>query len=336
MTVQERIAADDLKVGDFIARGAAEALPRAYGEALLAAAGRHPELVCLCADLTLSTETDLFQERYPERFFHAGIAEANMMGMAAGMARSGHIAFAHTFSVFATRRAYDQVAMQVAYPRTAVKIAGFLPGLTTLLGVSHQAIDDVALMRALPNMAIVEPATAEQIPAIVEAACLRDGPVYLRMRRAARAHRPELARAEFAFGKGRVLREGRDAVIFACGLMVASALDAADALAAQGVDVAVVDLASIKPLDTELVRAMAARCRVVVTAENHSIVGGLGSAVAECLAEEGGAAPLRRVGVRDVFAEGGSTPYLMKKYGLDAEAIAAAVRDGLAAGRGAA
>jgi len=319
-------ATQALKVDDFIARGAAENMPRAYGEALLAAAGRHAELVCLCADLTASTETDLFRDRYPQRFFHAGIAEANMTGMASGMARCGHMAFTHTFSVFATRRAYDQVAMQVAYPATNVKIVGFLPGLTTLLGVSHQAIDDVALMRALPNMAIAEPYGPEQIPAIVDAACARSGPVYLRMRRAALSNRAELAAGRFEFGRGVTLREGDDAVIFAAGLMVEEALAAADMLAQEGIEVAVVDLASIKPLDTELVLAQARRCGLVVTAENHSVIGGLGSAVAECLAEHGVGARLKRIGLPDCFAEGGSIAYLLDKFGMDAKAIAAAVR----------
>lgn len=317
----------NLRVDDFIARGAAgEAMPRAYGEALIAAAQQHPQIVCLCADLTASTETDLFRDRFPERFFHAGIAEANMTGMAAGMARCGHIAFTHTFSVFATRRAYDQVAMQLAYPRTNVKIAGFLPGLTTLLGVSHQAIDDVALMRALPHMAIAEPAAPQQIAAIVEAACARPGPVYLRMRRAAWAQRAELQDGRFEFGRGTVLREGSDVALVAAGVMVEHALDAADRLAAQGVQAAVVNMASIKPLDSELVLAMARRCGAVVTVENHSVVGGLGSAVAECLADSGVGARLRRIGLQDCFAEGGTLPFLLRKYGMDAAAIADAAR----------
>jgi transketolase len=319
--------ADELKVDDFIARGAAaQEMPRAYGDALLEAAARDPRIVALCADLTASTETDRFRDAHPARFVHTGIAEANMVGMAAGMARSGHIAFTHTFSVFATRRSYDQIAMQVAYPRTDVKMVGFLPGLTTLLGVSHQAIDDVALMRALPNMTIAEPAGPEQMKAIVEAACARPGPVYLRMRRAAWATRPELQDARFEFGKGTLLREGGDGVIFAAGLMVEHALAASDLLAAEGLQVAVANLASIKPLDTALVLAEARRSGIVVTAENHSVIGGLGSAVAECLAEAGVPARLARIGLQDTFAEGGTLAFLLQKYGMDADAIAAAVR----------
>ncbi|MBU1442012.1 MAG: hypothetical protein KJ832_12025 [Gammaproteobacteria bacterium] len=301
-------------------------MPRAYGDALLVAAARRPEIACLCADLTASTETDRFRDAYPERFVHTGIAEANMIGMAAGMARSGYVPFTHTFSVFATRRSYDQIAMQVAYPRTNVKMAGFLPGLTTLLGVSHQAIDDVALMRALPNMAIAEPAGPEQIAAIVEAACDRPGPVYLRMRRAAWSSRPELRDGSFEFGKGTLLREGDAVVIFAAGLMVEIALEAADLLAAEGLRASVVNLASIKPLDTALVIEQARRCGLAVTAENHSVIGGLGSAVAECLADAGVPARLARIGLQDTFAEGGTLPFLLNKYGMDAQAIAATVR----------
>ena len=318
---------NNLKVDDFIARGQAEEAPRAYGEALFAAAASNSALVCLCADLVASTETDQIRDRLPGQFVHTGIAEANMMGMAAGMARCGHIAFTHTFSVFSTRRAYDQVAMQVAYPATNVKMVGFLPGVMTLLGVSHQAIDDVALMRALPNVAVAEPAGPEQIAAIVNASCARPGPVYLRMRRDARSMRPELADGAFEFGRGTVLRHGDDVVIFASGIMVGAALDSADRLAASGIDVTVVNMASIKPLDTQLVAELSSRCRAVITAENHSIIGGLGSAVAECLADNGIGARLRRVGLQDTFAEGGTTSFLLQKYGMDAESIVAAAKD---------
>jgi transketolase len=304
------------KVEDFIARGAADAIPRLYGDALLAAAQRDPRLMCLCADLRGSTETDIFARELPERFVDAGIAEANMIGMA----RCGDIPFVHSFCVFVTRRCFDQIANQIAYPALPVKIVGFLPGLTTMLGVSHQAIDDIALMRALPNMTIIEPSGPEQLGATVQAALSVDGPVYLRMKRPDKPT-ADLATRELTSGRGEILRPGRDGVIIACGLMVAAALEASNRLAAKGIDAGVVNMATIKPLDQTLVIEAARRTRLIVVAENHSIVGGLGSAVAETLLEAGVSTGFARVGVQDRFAEGGSTPYLHAKFGLDADAI---------------
>lgn len=300
--------------------------PRVYGEALVELARERDDVVCLGADLTGSTETDLFRDAFPDRFWNLGIAEANAVGVAAGMARSGDVPFFHTFGVFASRRPFDQIAMQVAYPRTNVKLVGFLPGLTTLLGVSHQAIEDLAILRALPNMTLIEPSGPEQVRAAVRAAAAHHGPVYLRIKRAD-SHPQRLE--PLTIGQGQVLREGEPApraVIFACGLMVAEALRAADALQAQGVAIAVVNLPTLKPLDTQLVIAQARRCGTVVTAENHSILGGLGSAVAETLLEAGVPVRFARVGIRDTFAEGASTPYLLQKYGLTAEALLAALR----------
>ncbi len=316
----------DLEVRDFSTRGpAGDATPKHYGEALLSVAERDERIVCLTADLTLPTETDLFRDRLPERFQQVGIAEANMIGLAGGMARCGDIPFVHSFCVFATRRCYDQIAMQVAYPRLNVKIVGVLPGLTTGLGVSHQAIDDLALMRALPNMTVIEPSGPDQIPAVVEAVAAHDGPVYLRLKRADGSEGPARGRTPFAIGKMRVLREGGHGAIVACGLMVEVALRAAEHLARDGVEVTVVDMATIKPIDPALI-ALVRFMRVVVTAENHSVVGGLGSAVAELFAENGVPTRLRRIGVMDTFAEGGTTAYLFEKYGLSAEAVASAYR----------
>jgi transketolase len=315
---------ESAKVSDFIARGAS-AMPRLYGDALLEAARRDPRIVALSADLRGSTETDLFAAELPDRHTEAGIAEANMIGMAAGMARCGEVPFVHSFSVFVTRRCYDQIAMQVAYPKLPVKIVGFLPGLTTALGVSHQAIDDIALMRALPNMTVIEPSGPEQLAAAVEAALAVDGPVYLRMKRPD-AGAPIGAPRALTPGRGEVLRPGSDGTIFACGISVAAALQAADALAAEGIEAGVVNMATIKPLDEALVVDCARHTGLVVTAENHTIIGGLGSAIAETLMEAGVAAGFARAGVADRFAEGGSTPYLQAKYGLDAPAIVAAYR----------
>ena len=205
-------AGENAKVADFIARGAAKAIPRLYGDALVEAARRDPRIACLCADLPGPTETDAFQRELPDRFVDAGIAEANMIGMAAGMARCGDIPFVHSFCVFVTRRCYDQIANQVAYPRLPVKIVGFLPGLTTTLGVSHQAIDDIALMRALPNMTIIEPSGPEQLGATVAAALAIDGPVYLRMKRPD-GPVADLAPRDLVPGVGEILRPGRDGAI---------------------------------------------------------------------------------------------------------------------------
>lgn len=302
---------------------ASSSYPRIYGEALCALARARQEVVCLSADLTSSTEIDLFRDAFPDRFYNLGIAEANAIGVAAGMARCGDIPFFHTFSVFCSRRPFDQIAMQLAYPRTNVKLVGFLPGLTTLLGVSHQAIEDLAILRALPNMTLIEPSGPEQVAAAVRAAAEHRGPVYLRMRRA--EARPERT-VDLTIGRGQVLREGSAGVLFACGLMVQASIDAAAALARAGIEVSVVNLPTIKPLDRALVITEARRCGVVVTAENHTIIGGLGSAVAETLMDAGVSAGFVSVGIRDCFAEGGSTPYLLKKHGLTADDIIAAFR----------
>ena len=319
------VADADLKVGDFTSRGPT---PSLYGTALVEEARADRRIVCLSADLTPATETDLFRDALPDRFTNVGIAEANMMGMAGGMAACGERPFVHTFCVFATRRAYDQVAMQIAYPRADVRIVGFLPGLTTPLGVSHQAIDDVALMRALPNMTIVEPSGPEQMRAAVRAAAAHRGPMYLRMSRATAPFGSDFREHGLSLGRIELRREGKDAVVFAAGAMVGQALAAADVLARRGRQVAVTNVHTIKPLDVDAIVAQARECGVVVTAENHSIVGGLGSAVAEALCESDVSTAFARVGVRDTFAEGASTPYLFEKYGLSANAIVQAL-DGL-------
>ena len=318
--------AEALKVGDFNTRNARAPIRKVYGEALLAAARRDPRIVALSADLTSATETDLFRDALPDRFFQVGIAEANMIGIAGGMARQGDVPFVHSFSVFATRRCYDQIAMQAAYPGLPVKLVGFIPGLTTMLGPSHQATDDIALMRALPGMTIFEPADPRQVAAAVDAAVAHDGPVYIRIRRPEAPPPEPLLPLPLVRGRIDLLRDGEDGVIFACGLMCAAADAAAERLAGEGLSVAVANVASLKPLDEATVLALAGLTGTVVTAENHSIIGGLGSAVAEVIAESGLRVGFDRVGVRDRFAEGGSTPYLLAKYGLDADAIVAAFR----------
>jgi transketolase len=294
---------------------------KAYGRALLALAMEDPRIVCLGADLTGPTETDLFRDALPERFFNLGIAEANLMCVASGMSRSGDIPFVNTFGVFATRRAMDQVTLQIAYPRANVKLIGFMPGLTSPGGPTHQATDDVALMRALPGMVVVEPACAMHVAPLLAQLVAHRGPAYMRIKR---GDLPRLFTPESLppLGHAQVVRPGRDGWIMASGVMVTLALEALDALAAQGLQVGLVNFPSIKPLDTALIRDLAQGGRPILVAENHSVIGGLGSAVAEVIAEAGLALRFARLGVADVFAEGASAPYLFQSYGLSASAIA--------------
>lgn len=290
-----------------------------YGRALVDLARERQEIICLTGDLTRQCEIDLFQEAYPERFIHAGMAEANMIGMAGALARRGFMPFVHTFGVFATRRPLDQIVNAIAYPRLPVRIVGFMPGVSSPGGPSHQAIEDVALMRAIPNMTVVDVADATEIrtalPAIAEVA----GPVYLRLKRGEipvifdKTHQFDIDRAQ-------ELMTGRDVAIFANGMMLSVALAAADALMVGGVAAAVVNVPVVKPLDHETVARIARGVRAVVTAENHTVMGGLGSAIAETLAEEGIGVRMRRVGIQDTFAEGARTaPPLFSKYGLSAQ-----------------
>ena len=292
-----------------------------YGQALVALAKDRDDIVCLSGDLTRQCEIDLFADAFPERFIHAGMAEANMMGIAGALARDGFVPFVHTFGVFATRRPLDQIINAVAFPRLPVRIMGFMPGVSSPGGPSHQAIDDVALMRALPNMTVVDVADAAEARQVAAAIADVDGPVYVRLKRGETPvifgddHRLRLDRAD-------VLRRGDDVALFASGMMLASALAAATVLGARGLSVSLVNVPVIKPLDAPAVVNVAAAARVVVTAENHTVIGGLGSAVAEALAEAGLGRPLRRIGLRDTFAEGARTaPYLFDKYGLSTQAI---------------
>lgn len=309
-----------LEAADFINRSF-KPLPRSYGDALVEAALQDERIVCLSADLTPPTETDRFRDELPKRYHNVGIAEANMIGIAGGMARSGEIPFVHSFCAFVTKRCFDQITMQVAYPDLPVKIVGFLPGVATLLGVSHQAIEDIALMRTVPNMMVLEPSGPEYHKAAVEMALLHAGPVYLRMKRPESPPEQPLVSKPMEYGKGIMRRQGSDITIIASGLEVNEALRAADSLAEKGIEAAVVDMPMIKPIDSALIIKQARETGALVTAENHSVIGGLGSAVAEVLADAGIGLPFKRVGVQDQFCEGGTTPYLLEKFGLDSEAI---------------
>jgi transketolase len=292
-----------------------------YGTALLEVAREREDVLCLSGDLTRQCEVDVFRDALPDRFINGGMAEANLIGMAGALARRGFMPFVHTFGVFATRRTYDQIAMAVAYPDLPVRIVGFMPGLSSPGGPSHQATDDVALMRALPNMTVVDVADATETRQAVGAVVDVPGPVYLRLKRGEIPvifdddHRFDLAQAQ-------VLRQPTatgGAVLVASGMMVAAAAAAADVLSEHGVAVTLINVPVIKPLDAATIVAASRGAGLVVTAENHTIIGGLGSAVAEAMAEAGLGVPLERVGLQDVFATGARTgPYLFAKYGLSA------------------
>lgn len=306
-----------------------QATREAYGQALEALGAANENVVVLDADLSKSTKTNLFQKKFPERFFDMGIAEQNMMGVAAGFAATGKVPFASTFAVFATGRAYDQIRNTICYPQLNVKIAATHAGITVGEdGGSHQALEDINLMRGLPNMTVLVPADGPEAYKAVMAAAAYDGPVYIRLGRSAvpTVTDPD---ADFVIGKGKLLREGTDVTLIACGMMVAVALDAADLLAAEGVNAAVIDMSTIKPIDRALICEWAEKTGAVVTAEEHNIIGGLGSAVSEVLALEC-PTPLEMVGVEDVFGESGTAAALVEKYGLTKEHIAEKAKKAIA------
>ncbi len=291
-----------------------------FGQALVDLARQRPDVVCLGADLTRQTETDLFRDQLGDRFFNAGMAEANAIGIAGGLARAGRTVFFATFGVFATRRCLDQIAMAVAYPALNVKIIGFMPGLSSPGGPSHQAIEDMALMRALPNMAVVDVADATETRQAVRAVADHPGPVYLRLKR---GEIPLIFDEDHAFSmeRAQVLAPGGEVVLIGSGMMLAAVLAAAEALRAHGVEVGVLNVPVVKPLDAPTIVKAGRGTRAVITAENHSVIGGLGSAVAEALAEAGFGGRLIRVGIQDRFAESGSRSYLFSRYGLSVQRI---------------
>ena len=306
-----------------------QATREAYGQALEELGAVRQDVVVLDADLSKSTKTSMFQSKYPERFFNAGIAEQNLMGLAARFAAAGKVPFASTFAVFATGRAYDQIRNSICYPRLNVKIAATHAGITVGEdGGSHQALEDINLMRGLPNMTVLVPADGPEAKNAVKAAAEYEGPVYIRL---GRSGVPTItdADAPFVIGKGRVMREGSDVTLIGCGMMVAKALEAADALAEEGVSTAVIDMSTIKPIDRELIVEWAKKTGAIVTAEEHNVIGGLGSAVAEVLVEEA-LVPMERVGIEDVFGESGTGGELVEKYRLTAEHIVEKARRAMA------
>ena len=303
-----------------------------YGAALVELGAEHPDLVVFDADLAEATKTAMFRKAYPDRHFDCGIAEADMMGAAAGAAAMGMTPFVSSFAMFAAGRAFEQVRNSIGYPHLNVKIGATHGGLSVGEdGASHQCCEDFALMRSIPGMVVMCPADEVEARAAVKAAYDHHGPVYLRFGRLAV---PVIHREGYPFriGKGEVLRDGTDVAILATGLMVAEALQAAEALAAQGVSARVINLCTIKPLDEELVLRAAKECGRIVTCEEHSIIGGLGEAVFSLLAERC-PTPVRRIGVNDEFGCSGPGGDLLKKFGLSAAHVEEVVLDFLAAGK---
>ena len=299
----------------------------AYGEMLAELGETYPNLVVLDADLAAATKTSVFKKKFPERHIDCGIAEANMMGMAAGLSLVGKIPVASTFAMFAAGRAYEQVRNSIGYPHLNVKIGATHAGITVGEdGATHQCNEDIALMRTIPGMVILNPADAVEARACVKAAIEHEGPVYMRFGRSAVPVINDRPDYTFEMGKGVVLREGTDVTIVATGILVNSALEAAEKLAAEGVSAEVINIHTIKPLDTELIVKSAKKTGKVVTAEEHSVIGGLGSAVCEALSELC-PTPVCRIGINDVFGESGSAAALLVKYGLDGEGVYRRVKE---------
>ena len=296
-----------------------------YGAAL-AELGEKYDFVVLDADLAAATKTGVFKKKFPERFFDCGIAEGNMVGVAAGIATTGKIPFISSFAMFVAGRAFEQVRNMVGYPHLNVKIGATHAGVTVGEdGATHQCNEDIALMRTIPGMVIINPADAREARAAVEAAILHDGPVYMRFGRYAVPTVTEAPDYKFEIGKGVMLEDGTDVTIVASGLTVHLALEAREILAEQGISARVLNIHTIKPLDTEILLKAAKETGAIVTAEEHSVIGGLGAAVCEALSGEY-PVPVRRIGVQDRFGKSGTVPALLQEYGLTAAHIAEEVK----------
>lgn len=301
-------------------------LRQVFGETLVELGGAYPDLLVLDGDLANSTLADKFAQAYPDRFLAMGIAEQNMAGTAAGLATLGFIPWLSTFAVFAAKRDLDQVRVVIAQPGLNVKIQGAYSGLLTgFTGKSHQSAQDIAVFRAMPNMTVLAPADATEARLAMHAATAYQGPVYLRM---TRDPSPVIFGPEhrFEIGKAYVVREGKDVTVISTGVQTTRALEAADLLAGEGLSVYLLHVPTLKPLDEEAIVEAAARTGAVVTGEDHTIIGGLGGAVAETLAERR-PTPMRRVGLRDTFGESGPNDALLEKYGLTPRHVATAARD---------
>lgn len=298
-----------------------------YGNALVELGAEHDNLIVLDADLAAATKTGVFKKAYPDRHIDCGIAECNMMGIAAGLSTTGIVPFASTFAMFAAGRAFEQVRNSIGYPHLNVKIGATHAGISVGEdGATHQCNEDIALMRTIPGMVILNPADDVEAKACVKAAYEYNGPVYLRFGRLAVPVINDRPDYKFELGKGVVLREGKDLTIVATGLCVSSALEAAEKLAADGIDAKIINIHTIKPLDEELIVAAAKETGKVVTVEEHSVIGGLGSAVCDALAEKC-PVPVKKIGVQDVFGESGPAAALLAKYKLDGEGVYEQVKE---------
>ncbi|MBP3338568.1 MAG: transketolase family protein [Lachnospiraceae bacterium] len=297
-----------------------------YGNALAELGAKYDNLVVLDADLAAATKTGIFKKAFPERHIDCGIAECNMVGIAAGLAATGKIPFVSSFAMFAAGRAFEQVRNSVGYPKLNVKIGATHAGISVGEdGATHQCNEDLALMRTIPGMVVLNPSDDVEAKAAVAAAIEHEGPVYIRFGRLATPVINDTPDYKFEIGKGVTLREGKDVTIIATGLCVAESLAAAEKLAADGIDAKVINIHTIKPLDEELVIAAAKATGKVVTVEEHSVIGGLGSAVCDCLSANA-PTPVLKIGVNDVFGESGPAVKLIAKYGLDAEGIYSKVK----------
>lgn len=297
----------------------------AYGKALVKLGKKNKQIVVLDADLSKSTKTADFAKVFPDRFFNVGIAEQNLMGTAAGLATAGKIPFVSTFAMFATGRAFEQIRNTIAYPKLNVKIAATHAGLTVGEdGASHQTVEDISLMRSIPNMTVIVPADGIETEAAIFAAAEKDGPVYIRLGRLG-VPAVNNENYQFKWGKASVLKEGFDVTLIGTGIMVDACLQAREILEDEGISAVVINIHTIKPIDEETIVNMAKMTGGVVTAEEHSVIGGLGSAVAEVLSELY-PVPMKRVGVKDTFGESGNPLDLLNKYGLNAESIVSAAK----------
>ena len=301
----------------------------AYGNAL-AELGEKYDFVVLDADLAAATKTGTFKKKFPERFFNCGIAEGNMMSVAAGLAAAGKVVFASSFAMFAAGRAYEQIRNSIGYPHLNVKIGATHAGITVGEdGATHQCIEDFALMRAIPGMTVINPADAVEARAAVEAAINFYGPVYMRFGRYAVPVINDKENFTFEIGKGKTMREGKDVTIVATGMLVSMALEAAEILKNEGIDARVINISTIKPIDKNIILEAARTTGAIVTAEEHSIIGGLGSAVSEVVCE-GCPVPVVKLGIEDKFGRSGKVPPLMEAYGLTVENLVAKAKAAIA------
>ena len=306
-----------------------EIVARPHQENFIAWSKDKPQVVVLSADLTNSCEVGVWRDTYPDRFFSMGMAEQNMLGVAAGMAREGLEPWLHTFSVFLYRRPLDQLQMSIAYPALPVRLVGFLPGIMTPGGVTHQAIEDIAILRAVPNMTVLEVGDATEVESVIDVAHAIDGPVYIRQLRG-EVSRIFPREEPMILNRARLLSTGDDISLLTSGIMTEEALRALPLITERGVSVDHLHISTLKPFsDPQVVQSVSSAKSAVITMENHSIVGGLGSAVAEVMAENGVGTPLQRIGINDTYAHGASQKYLMAELGLDARALVTAVEKAL-------